>query len=134
MRRIIREEEPVKPSTRLTQELVAAPRKSAADFAERDSGALTRRRYDRTKELIPLLRGDLDWIVMKCLEKDRARRYETANGLARDLERYLRDEPVEARPPSAGYRVRKFLRRHAPAAWAAAACLVVLLGGVAAST
>src|SRR5262249_10345727 len=54
----------------------------------------------------------LDWVVMKCLEKDRTRRYETANGLARDIERYLHDEPVEAGPPSAGYRLRKFARRN----------------------
>ena len=59
-----------------------------------------------------LLRGDLDWIVMKCLEKDRSRRYETANALALDLERPLRHEPVLAQPPSATYRFRKFVRRH----------------------
>ena len=56
-----------------------------------------------------LLRGELDWVVMKCLEKRRERRYETANGLARDVQRYLADEAVEARPPSAGYRLGKFL-------------------------
>src|SRR6266699_1314568 len=80
MRRTIREKEPVKPSTRLTQELarVAASRKSAADSGENDGGALPRRRYAQMEELIRVLRGDLDWIVMKCLEKDRARRYETA--------------------------------------------------------
>ena len=59
-----------------------------------------------------LVRGELDWIVMKCLEKDRTRRYETASGLARDVERYLHDEPVEACPPTAGYRLRKFARKH----------------------
>ena len=58
------------------------------------------------------MRGELDWIVMKALEKDRTRRYETANGLARDVQRYLDDEPVEACPPSAGYRLRKFARKH----------------------
>ena len=58
------------------------------------------------------MRGELDWIVMKALEKDRNRRYETANGLAADIERYLHDEPVEACPPSAGYRFRKFARRN----------------------
>ncbi len=112
MRRTIREQEPLRPSTRLTQELVAASRKSAADFSEENSGALTRRRYDRAKELISLLRGDLDWIVMKCLEKDRARRYETANGLAADLKRHLDNEPVIARPPSAAYRFQKAFRRN----------------------
>src|SRR5262249_12207741 len=59
-----------------------------------------------------LLRGELDWIVMKCLEKDRTRRYDTTDGLARDIERYLRDEPVEACPPSAGYRLRKYARKY----------------------
>ena len=59
-----------------------------------------------------LLRGELDWVVMKCLEKQRERRYETANGLARDIQRYLADEAVEARPPSAGYRLGKFLKRN----------------------
>ena len=58
------------------------------------------------------MRGELDWIVMKALEKDRNRRYETANGLAADLRRYLDDEPVQACPPSAGYRLRKFARRN----------------------
>ena len=54
-----------------------------------------------------LLRGELDWVVMKCLEKHRDRRYETANGLAKDIQRYLADEPVEARPPTAGYRLQQ---------------------------
>ena len=67
------------------------------------------------------MRGELDWIVMKALEKDRTRRYESANGLARDVERYLADEPVEACPPSAGYRLRKFVRRHRVGALTAAA-------------
>ena len=58
------------------------------------------------------MRGELDWIVMKALEKDRNRRYETANGLAHDVERYLDDEPVQACPPSARYRLRKFVRRN----------------------
>ena len=69
------------------------------------------------------MRGELDWIVMKCLEKDRTRRYETASGLARDVERYLRDEPVEACPPSAGYRLRKFARKHRTALAVAAGFL-----------
>src|SRR5207249_4301023 len=61
---------------------------------------------------IHVLRGDLDWIVMKALEKDRARRYETANGLARDVERYLSGEPIVARPPSKFYRLQKLARRN----------------------
>jgi tetratricopeptide (TPR) repeat protein len=96
--RIIREEEPPKPSTRLstTEELPS----------------IAANRGLEPKKLSGLVRGELDWIVMKCLEKDRNRRYETANGLARDVERYLHDEPVQACPPSAGYRLRKFARRH----------------------
>src|SRR5207237_731674 len=108
MRRTIREKEPARPSTRLTKELVAASRQSAADSEDDESGALTRRGYNRTRELIDVLRGDLDWIVMKCLEKDRTRRYETANGLAADIKHFLSNEPVIARPPSAAYRVQKF--------------------------
>src|SRR5205814_3178545 len=64
------------------------------------------------KKLSGLVRGELDWIVMKCLEKDRNRRYETANGFAADVQRYLHDEPVQACPPSAWYRFRKFARRN----------------------
>ena len=63
------------------------------------------------------MRGELDWIVMKALEKDRNRRYETANGFAADVQRYLADEPVQACPPSAGYRFRKFARRNQRAPW-----------------
>ena len=99
MRRIIREEEPPKPSTRLsslgaTRTTVSANRKADA------------RQLDRT------VRGELDWIVMKALEKDRRRRYETANDFAADVMRYLTDQPVEACPPSAWYRFRKFARRN----------------------
>src|SRR5262249_25258859 len=92
------EEEPPKPSTRLssTEELLSVA---------------AQRRTEPAK-LTSLVRGELDWIVMKALEKDRNRRYETANGLAMDVGRYLADEPVLACPPSAGYRLRKFARRH----------------------
>jgi tetratricopeptide (TPR) repeat protein/serine/threonine protein kinase len=99
MRRIIREEEPPKPSTRISTLGQAAT-------------TLSMHRKSDPKRLSQLFRGELDWIVMKCLEKDRNRRYETASALAADVERYLRDEPVQAFPPSAGYRFRKFLRRH----------------------
>ena len=83
-----------------------------------------------------MFRGELDWIVMKCLEKDRNRRYETANGVAADVQRYLADEPVQARPPSAGYRLRKWARRHRAVLTAfgmtlAFALLALLAGGVA---
>ena len=77
-----------------------------------------------------LVRGELDWIVMKCLEKDRSRRYETANGFARDVQRYLADEAVEACPPSAGYRLQKFVRKHRAAFTMAATVIVLLVAGV----
>ena len=80
------------------------------------------------------MRGELDWIVMKCLEKDRTRRYETANGLARDVERYLNDEPVEACPPSAVYRLRKFASRYRAVLTTAALVALSLLAGIVAST
>src|SRR5207253_7309372 len=99
MLRLIREEEPPKPSTRLSESKNSLPSISA-------------QRQMEPAKLAKLVRGELDWIVMKALEKDRGRRYETANGLARDLERYLADEPVEACPPSAAYRTKKFLRKH----------------------
>ena len=99
MRRIIREEDPPGPSTRLS----TLGQTAVTISAERQCDP---------KRLCRLLRGELDWIVMKALEKDRNRRYETANELARDVDRYLKDEPVQACPPSAWYRFRKFLRRH----------------------
>jgi serine/threonine protein kinase len=99
IRRIIREEEPPQPSTRLSESKDALPSVSAL------------RQTDPAK-LMKLVRGELDWIVMKALEKDRNRRYETANGFAADVERYLCDEPVAAGPPSTVYRFRKFVRRH----------------------
>jgi len=99
IRRIIREEEPPKPSTRVSTLGQAATTVS------------TQRKTD-PKRLSQLFRRELDWIVMKCLEKDRNRRYETANGLAGDIERYLHDEPVQACPPSAWYRFHKLARRN----------------------
>src|SRR5262249_9217395 len=117
IRRIIREEEPPKPSTRLSESKDSLPSISA------------QRRTEPTK-LAKLVRGDLDWIVMKALEKDRSRRYETANGLTRDIEKHLHDEPVTARPPKAIYRFRKFARRNRAGLMAAAAAvLVVVLAG-----
>jgi tRNA A-37 threonylcarbamoyl transferase component Bud32/tetratricopeptide (TPR) repeat protein len=100
MRKIIREKEPVRPSTR---------------FATLEGDALTttaKRRSADTAKLMHQLKGDLDWIVMKCLEKDRSRRYETANGLAADLKRHLNNEPIVARPPSAAYKFQKAFRRN----------------------
>jgi tetratricopeptide (TPR) repeat protein/serine/threonine protein kinase len=117
--RIIREEEPQKPSTRLST-------------AEQLPSVAANRGLE-PKKLTGVVRGDLDWIVMKCLEKDRNRRYETANGLAMDVQRYLADEPVLASSPSATYRLRKFARRHkAGLLTTMAATLVLLLaaGGI----
>ncbi|MBE7503640.1 MAG: protein kinase [Verrucomicrobiales bacterium] len=131
MRRLIREKDPVPPSTRLTQEWArrgwgSAPAAAAVPDAEAQGGS-------RLREQIKLLRGDLDWIVMKCLEKDRTRRYEAANGLAADLQRHLNDEPVVARPPSAAYRFQKAWRRHKVAFTAAGAVAGSLLLGMAVS-
>jgi len=98
MLRVIRECEPTKPSTKL----------STAEGLP----TLAANRSTEPARLTKLVRGELDWIVMKALEKDRSRRYETANGLAMDLQRYLTDEPVQACPPSATYRLRKFVRRN----------------------
>jgi serine/threonine protein kinase len=97
--RTIRELEPPKPSTRL---------RNCGDRL----ATLAAVRGTEPRKLTAFIAGDLDWIVMKALEKDRSRRYETANGLSRDIQRYLSDEPVEASPPSAAYRFRKLLRRH----------------------
>jgi tetratricopeptide (TPR) repeat protein len=99
MRRIIREEEPPKPSTRISTLGPAAATVSA------------HRKCD-PRRLSQVIRGELDWIVMKALEKDRNRRYESASALAADVRRYLADEPVQACAPSAGYRLRKYARRH----------------------
>jgi WD40 repeat protein len=118
--RIIREEEPPRPSLRLS--------------SDQSLPSLAALRQTEPKRLMALMRGELDWVVMKCLEKERNRRYETANGLARDIQRYLHDDPVEARPPSAGYKVRKFLRRHKGPALAAGAMAVLLVLGSAVST
>ncbi|MGB7159640.1 MAG: serine/threonine-protein kinase, partial [Tepidisphaeraceae bacterium] len=98
MLRVVREEEPPRPSTRLTT------------TAELPSIAACRGL--EPKKLCGLVRGELDWIVMKALEKDRSRRYETANGLAADVRRYLSNEPVIARPPSSSYRLQKLIRRN----------------------
>ncbi len=100
LRRTIREKEPARPSTRLSTMLHA------------DLTAVAQRRHVEPPKLIHALRGDLDWIVMKALEKDRTRRYETANGLAMDIQRYLTNEPVMARPPSTIYKFQKLVRRN----------------------
>ena len=121
-RRQIREVEPPRPSTRL----------STMDGDTLDSTA--RDRSTVPPKLIALVRGDLDWIVMRCLEKDRRRRYETANDLALDLQRHLEDEPVTARPPTTAYRFRKTIQRHKLAATAIAAVTLSLLTGLGVAT
>ena len=120
MVRLIKDEEPLKPSTRLGG---SATLPAVAALRNLEPARLPR-----------LLRGELDWIVMKCLEKERSRRYETANGLARDLERYLADEPVEACPPGVGYRLRKLFRRHKGPVIAAGLVMLALLLGIAGMT
>ncbi len=120
MLRIIREEEPPKPSTRLS--------------SSQSLPSIAAQRQLEPKSLATLVAGDLDWIVMKSLEKDRNRRYETATGFARDLQRYLVDEPVEACPPSAGYKLRKFARKHRTALATAGAFVVVLAAAAVIST
>jgi serine/threonine protein kinase/WD40 repeat protein len=117
--RVIREVEPPRPSARLsTSETLA----SLAAVRGTDPARLTR-----------LVRGELDWLVMKALEKERARRYETANAFAAEVQRYLAGEPVQAVPPSAGYRLRKFVRRHRASVLTAAAFALLLLVGAAVS-
>jgi WD40 repeat protein/serine/threonine protein kinase len=122
MRKTIREKEPQRPSTRL-----------ATLGADQLTTTAKRRSADPPK-LIHQLKGDLDWIVMKCLEKDRTRRYETANGLAMDLKRHLANEPVVARPPSAAYRFQKAFRRNKLAFTAATAVALALVIGLGAAT
>jgi tetratricopeptide (TPR) repeat protein len=119
--RIIKEEEPPRPSTRLTDS-----KDSLADLAARrrtEPGRLTRE-----------VRGELDWIVMKCLEKDRTCRYESSSALARDIERYLHDEPVEACPPTRTYRLRKFLRRNKTLVASLTLVFLTLLAGIGGTT
>jgi serine/threonine protein kinase len=132
IRRTIREVEPLKPSTRLTQELSRIQRPLVA--ARGEGVQRTGEGESRIKDLIRALRGDLDWIVMKCLEKERGRRYETVNGLAADILRHLNTEPVVARPPSRWYEFQKTVRRHKLGFAAAAAIASVLLLGIVAST
>jgi eukaryotic-like serine/threonine-protein kinase len=91
-------------------------------------------RQTEPKKLMAMLRGELDWVVLKCLEKDRSRRYETVNGLARDIQRYLADEPVEARPPSAGYRLKKFVWRNKGPVVAVAFVILALIVGIIGTT
>jgi tetratricopeptide (TPR) repeat protein len=115
MRRRIREEEPLRPSTRLR------------GLAQPVAVTVAQNRRSQPARLVTSLRGDLDWIVLKCLEKDRSRRYDSASALARDITRHLRDEPVHAVAPSATYRVRKLISRHRGAFAAAGGFALLLL-------
>jgi hypothetical protein len=120
MLRLIKEEEPPRPSVRLS--------------CSGNLPSIAAARKTEPARLSKLVRGEVDWIVMKCLEKDRSRRYETASGLARDLERYLNDEPVEACPPSTAYRLRKYARKHRAEFATAAGFAALLIVGTAVST
>jgi serine/threonine protein kinase/type II secretory pathway pseudopilin PulG len=122
IRRTIREQEPARPSTRLSTMLGA------------DLAAIAKLRKVEPPRLIHLVRGDLGWIVMKALEKDRARRYETANGLAMDVQRYMSDDPVVARPPSNFYRLQKLVRRNKLAFAATVVVVVALVTGLGLAT
>ena len=112
-------------------------RKMLADIAVQDASTfaqlveVAKSRRAEPQALSKLVRGDLDWIVMKALEKDRTRRYGTAAAIAVDIERHLNDEPVSAGPPGAGYKLRKFIRRHQLSFVASAFILVTLLFGFA---
>jgi tetratricopeptide (TPR) repeat protein len=114
--RIVREVEAPRPSTKLS---------SSANLP-----SIAANRSTEPAQLSRLVRGEVDWIVMKCLEKDRTRRYESTSGLVRDIQRYLANEVVEARPASAGYRLRKFVSRHKGQVLAASLVLVALLAGI----
>ncbi len=122
IRRVIREVDPPRPSTRLST------------LTDVDRATIAKHHGTVPAQLSGLLRGDLDWIVMRCLEKDRARRYETANGLALDVLRHLHDEPVVARPPSVAYRFQKLVRRNRLAVVASVIIGATLVVGIVAST
>jgi len=122
MRRTICEQEPARPSTRLSTMLAT------------ELTTVAKHRQTEAVKLARLIRGDLDWIVMKALEKDRTRRYETANGLAMDIQRHLNSEPVVARPPSNLYRLQKLVRRNKLAFAAASAVATAVVVGLGVST
>jgi eukaryotic-like serine/threonine-protein kinase len=122
MCKTIREKDPARPSAKL------------AMLRGEERTTTAKRRSVEPSRLASLLRGDLDWIVMKCLEKDRSRRYDTANGLANDIKRYLNIEPIVARPPSKLYEFQKSIRRHKVGFAATAAIIFLLAAGIAVTT
>jgi len=122
LRKAIRETPPKRPSTRLALEL--------SEQSANENQPSARRNPQEVQRTIQSVRGDLDWIVLKALEKDRARRYETANAFAMDIQRHLDNEPVVARPPNPLYLFRKLVRRHRPAFAAAAAVAMLLMAGI----
>lgn len=122
MRRTLREADPPRPSHRIVT------------LTEEDRCTVAQRRGTDAVRLSVFLRGDVDWIVMRCLEKDRTRRYDTAAALAQDICRHLQNEPVEARPPSQTYRLAKFYRRHRVGVLSTAAIGLSLVGGVVVSS
>ncbi len=137
IQRLIREEEPPRPSLRLAT--AASPSRSRTSSARSDAPGVSaieiaHRRQSEPPLLTRALRGDLDWIVMRCLEKDRRRRYPTASALAQDIGLYLTEQPVSAIPPSATYKFRKFVRRNRTAVLAGTAVLAVLVLGVIGTT
>ncbi len=137
MLRMVREVEPPKPSTRLASLRAADVKRLQSAICEQPAEKEIRtssHRLQWTEERIRLLRGDLDWVVMKALEKDRSRRYPTANELGLDVEHYLQNEPVAARPPKPWYRFTKLVRRHRLAAATTGAVLVSLLFGLGTAT
>ena len=121
MRRIIREEEPPRPSTRFST-------------LEHSAATVSANRRSVPNRLSQLFKGELDWIVMKALEKDRNRRYDSASAFASDVQRYLRDEPVQACPPTLIYKLGKIVRRHQKAVLAISMVLLALLGGIIGTT
>jgi serine/threonine protein kinase/WD40 repeat protein len=142
IRRIIREEEPPKPSTRIStlgrsglpSRTDPAPQAGPTGAETTTLATIAAQRKTDPQRLGQLFRGELDWIVMKALDKDRNRRYETANSFALDIQRYLHDEAVLACPPSAWYRFSKFVRRHKTAVLAASLVLLTLTGGAVGTT
>ena len=131
--RMLHEVEPPRPSTRLsaaTRSRILVRQEPTTPARAGQSLNIAEQRRTDVRSLRRVLKGDLDWIIMKCLEKDRARRYETSNALAMDLRRYLRHEPVLAGPPGAAYRIGKFIRRHRVPMAAASGITLALLAGV----